>query len=178
MKGTLCCLVLEYHDVDNLFVDKSKRSSLPKWKDLVAKEYLLREQNLTKAKKELSEATLVLEEAKQKIANSSETDNSELPDMEEAKEPCIPLLPPMFSAMCEPQGYNARFLSKSRIDSILATEYHYRKPAQLGKMYGLTAEILKIDSITSCQRKSEFGAGEESHSVLTRALSQYRMKMV
>jgi hypothetical protein len=55
------------------------------------------------------------------------------------------LLPPMFSSMTDPQGYNARFLSRSSIDSLLTTENQHRKPVQLGKMYGLKAQILKID---------------------------------
>jgi len=54
-------------------------------------------------------------------------------------------LPPMFSKLDNPTGYNARVLSWSRINSVLRTEFGNRKPLQDSKMRGLQATMLKID---------------------------------
>ena len=52
---------------------------------------------------------------------------------------------PLFSKMLDKWGYNAKVLSRDRIDCILMTDFLHRKPIQKAKMTGLGAEILKID---------------------------------
>jgi len=54
-------------------------------------------------------------------------------------------LPPLFSKMTDPFGYNARFLLADQVNSIQETEFRHRKPMQDAKMMGITGEIVKID---------------------------------
>ena len=62
----------------------------------------------------------------------------------EADEP-INTLPPLLSRMDDPLGYNARVISKYRIDNIVISEFNLRKEVQESKMMALSAEILKVD---------------------------------
>lgn len=52
---------------------------------------------------------------------------------------------PVFSKLADVNGYNARFLSRHRIDLILNYVFKQRKPIQDAKMRGLSARCLKMD---------------------------------
>jgi len=51
----------------------------------------------------------------------------------------------LLSEMNDPAGYNARVISKYRIDSIVTSEFQLRKEVMESKMMSLSAVILKID---------------------------------
>ena len=134
--------LLQFEDTSGKFRDKSGRSTLEIWKRVVENEYKIREMALKVAQAEAWEAELIWQNAAAALESDTSVNNSQVIV---TVEHCEPKLPPMFSAMTDPNGYNARFLSMARTDSILMTEYQHRKPVQVGKMLGLTAEILKID---------------------------------
>jgi hypothetical protein len=54
-------------------------------------------------------------------------------------------LPPPFSKVTDPEKYNARPVSKSTIDRVMATNFSYRKKLQEAKMRNIPASVLKID---------------------------------
>ena len=54
-------------------------------------------------------------------------------------------LPPTFWTMLNPVGYNAKVLSRDRIECIQMTDFIHRKPVQKSKMVGLSAEVIKIN---------------------------------
>ena len=58
-----------------------------------------------------------------------------------------------FSMPDDAERYNARVFTKSRIDTLVANEFNGRKAAQVAKMQGLTAEVLKIDFNYKIARK-------------------------
>jgi hypothetical protein len=72
------------------------------------------------------------------------------PDNEDEE---LPELPPLFSKFDEKVGYNGKFLSKYRINSIVTSVFQHRKRFQECKMKGLCAEILKIDFNYKLARK-------------------------
>jgi hypothetical protein len=135
--------LLEFQDPLRVLANQYNRSPLSGWKKLVEEEFLQRTNDAEKAEGELVLALQDYDDLKNEMEIESD-DNADI-DSLVSDEETPNLLPPMFSSMTDPQGYNARFLSRSRIDSLLTTENQHRKPVQLGKMYGLKAQILKID---------------------------------
>ena len=139
-------MLLQYNDVDGNFVDTRGRSSLEIWKSVVSDEYQKREAALEAATVEFNLADHRYQSARAILQeHSMEKENLQLAEVDLPTVQCSPTLPPMFSTMTDNGGYNARFLSMKRIDSVLNTEFQHRKPVQLGKMYGLSGQILKMD---------------------------------
>ena len=138
--------LLTYDDIDQKFRDKKGRNPVDTWKETVEKEYTARATTLRMAKKEFDRISRQFKRAQVAVRKKEVENETELPRTTISSGVDEPrLLPPMFSSMCDPRGYNACFISKHCIDSLLTTEHDYRKPVQLGKMYGLKAEILKMD---------------------------------
>jgi sentrin-specific protease 1 len=142
--------LLLFDDPRGKFRDRTGRSPLGGWKKLVSTEFQIRKDNLVAAlmEKKIAEKNYWSHKnlgELSKAEDSGDTAGPMVTDIDDDPPEKVPLLPELFSKMEEPTAYNARFLSKSRIDSILATEYHHRRPVQLGKMFGLTGVILKID---------------------------------
>ena len=142
--------LLEFQDTEGMLRDTSSRSPLDSWKEIAQAEYDKRAAVLNQAKDDFLQAqrehrfAVCRMKAQQAIDNDGlGNDTAALPG-EEEQLPDLTLTP-KFSAMDDPMGYNAMFLSTDRIDAILAAEHHHRKPVQLGEMYGLPAKILKID---------------------------------
>ena len=78
---------------------------------------------------QLSEAEAL--SALSKIVNDEMAANGEVPDRNE-EDP----LPPLFSKMMDKCGYNAKVISKDRIDCILMTDFLHRKPNPKGQNDG------------------------------------------
>jgi hypothetical protein len=181
--------LLLFDDLRGKFRDQTGQSPLGGWRKLVSTEFQIRKDNLAAAlmEKETAEKNFRLQkhlrDRRSMMTNdddsgAEDTSRPMVTDIDEDPPVLVELLPGMFSKMDDPEGYNARFLTKSRIDSILATEYHHRKPVQLGKMLGLTGVILKIDFNYELAKKGVFGMGGERVLDLTNALSLSRMRMV
>jgi hypothetical protein len=95
--------------------------------------------NLEKSVLELEEQLLVAEGNVQ--LELSVNEQMEVQGEAAAEDP----LPPLFSSLTNRSGYNARFLSEGRIESILMTYFLNRKSVQVSKMMGLPSEVLKLD---------------------------------
>ncbi|CAB9529634.1 hypothetical protein SEMRO_2567_G331470.1 [Seminavis robusta] len=59
--------------------------------------------------------------------------------------PSQPAKPPVFSAIDDPEGWNAQVPSKTIIDRIVSTNFQNRKSLQMAKMQNIRARALKID---------------------------------
>ena len=99
--------------------------------------------------------------AAEQLVRNKQSELDVLPTVEAPPVPEITHDPPAeddarvapFSMPDDPERYNARVFTKSRIDTLVANEFNGRKAAQVAKMQGLTAEILKIDFNYKIARK-------------------------
>jgi len=134
---------------------RKKSDMFEKWRYQVSSEFMKRQRALEKLRRQLTKLEEQIEEASNNVA-VEQCVADQIAEEEGASAPApppdanirtceIPERPHLFTKMKDPQGYNARILSLSRIESIQMTEFLHRKPMQLSKMVCLPSKILKFD---------------------------------
>ena len=154
--------LLAFNDVAGDFNNSRGESLLKVWKHKVKHVFNERRRRLREAEKEYDKITKEMEEAEDELERGDPSNDINNQPSEDVGEAAIVEIAPKFSELEDSSGYNARFLSRKHIDRILVTEYHHRKPVQQGKLFGLGAELLKMDFNYKLSKKIRVWQGRGS----------------
>ena len=155
-------------------------TKLGRWKSIARADLQQKEKEVERLKAaiEAKEENLILEQVVRDGEDDPLGDNP--PTEDAAPQPSTEdenALPPLLSEMNDPAGYNARVISKYRIDSIVTSEFQLRKEVMESKMMSLSAVILKIDFNYKIASKIRAWKGQGDSLDPLNALQQFRMKM-
>lgn len=129
------------------FAVTNSHTKLSRWKRIAESDLLKRRKEKDWLQEKLDNKILEL------VVADAEADEDPLGDETPASdEPTegsetenINTLPSLLSKMNDVSGYNARVISKYRIDNIVISEFQLRKEVMESKMMSLSAEMLKLD---------------------------------